>query len=440
MPSDVRGQGTSVLTLCKKLGLSRDDLNGLWRAFRTMDKDRGGSIDIDEFIVMARLDQSETFGKIAFRVMDKDLSGQLDFDEFLCAVWNIASADHTNLALFAHRLFDFDDSGSLDSDEITFVANLFWDFRPPPHVLSALNHFDKDHSGEVTHREFVAAVKNAESILQPVFEVGHFLQVYTLGKQRWLTLTDQRTKQFGVKTMWEVLGNNFRQEQTSKCAALHVATKFYDRAPQVMQKKLKHSEEVFNHMKQEGIKQMTDHHEGMSRSLKGNNRSKAETGQTSSSHGSHSHGGQTSSSHGSHGSHQHQSGRDGHSHGSHDVLDSFTKDAMRAHNEGTLGVGKTTVVDTHGRFGRVHADFGTAELGHHETHHNSHVDLTHKDKATPERHAQGGWVNRTSAAVAIKEVMAGTSHVYDHSHGDSHEAHEDHHHTKKKGGHGHGHH
>lgn len=460
-PSSVRGQGASVLTLCKKLGLTQEDLDCLWRAFNTMDKNKGGSIDIDEFIVMTRLDHSETFAKVAFRIMDKDLSGQLDFDEFVCAVWNIASADHTNLALFAHRLFDFDDSGSLDSDEITFVANLFWDFRPPPHVLTAMGHWDHDHSGEVTQREFVVAIKNAEMILQPVFEVGHFLQVSTLGKPRWLTLTDQRSKQFGIKTIWEILGNSFRQEQTSKCAALHVATKYFGRAPDVMQKKLRHSEEVYNHMKQEGIKQMTDHHEGESRNLKGNNRSKADAGgQTSSSHGSHGHGhsssrdghghggSQTSSSHGSHGhghdhgGHQTSSshGSHSHSHSSHDLLDSFTKDAVRAHNEGTLGVGKTAVTNTHGTFGRVHSDFGAAEVGHHHKldadHLNTRVDLSHKEKASPDSHVQHAWTNRTSSAVAIKEALAGTAHVYDQSPVDHH----DDRHAKKSKGHSHGHH
>ena len=57
-----------MLELAIGLGFTRDDLNLMWRAFKRFDMDQGGTISIDEFIVVGRLEQAETYGRLVFRL------------------------------------------------------------------------------------------------------------------------------------------------------------------------------------------------------------------------------------------------------------------------------------------------------------------------------------------------------------------------------------
>ena len=65
---DLRGQGSDLLELAIGLGLTRTDLDKLWAAFQRFDMDQGGTISIDEFIVVGRLEQAETYGRLVFRL------------------------------------------------------------------------------------------------------------------------------------------------------------------------------------------------------------------------------------------------------------------------------------------------------------------------------------------------------------------------------------
>lgn len=138
----MKGQGEHALVCAHKLGLSRTDVDKMWGAFKRFDLQNDGTVSINEFIVIGRLEQAEIFGKMAFRLWDNDCSGLLDFTEFMCSVWALASADHGNLAAFTHSLFDFDGSGDLDAEELAFIGNLIWQFRPSPGAQTAIAHLD----------------------------------------------------------------------------------------------------------------------------------------------------------------------------------------------------------------------------------------------------------------------------------------------------------
>ena len=57
-----------MLELAIGLGLTREELNLMWRAFKRFDMNQGGTISIDEFIVVGRLEQAETYGRLVFRL------------------------------------------------------------------------------------------------------------------------------------------------------------------------------------------------------------------------------------------------------------------------------------------------------------------------------------------------------------------------------------
>ena len=223
VPGKTKGQGEHALVIALKLGLSRIDVDRMWGAFKRFDLQNDGTVSISEFIVVERLEQAEIFGKMAFRLWDDDCSGLLDFTEFMCAVWALASADHGNLAAFTHSLFDFDGSGDLDAEELAFIGNLIWQFRPSPGAQTAIAHLDKDHDGSVTRSEFIERVKHSGVILQPAFEVLHFLQSFTLGIPRWESLSQTRRKQHGTNTIFEILHVDRLEEKRMKAASLNVA-------------------------------------------------------------------------------------------------------------------------------------------------------------------------------------------------------------------------
>ena len=203
-PSDTRGQGPELLVLAHGLGLTQRDVNVIWQRFKAFDLDSGGTISINEFIVVGVLEQAEIYGKLIFRLWDSDASGGLDFTEFLCAVWSIASADRHQLAVFVHQLFDFDDDKVLDAAELAFVGNVLWGFRPSPQVSKAIARLDENSDGAVSQEEFVDKVRSVATIMQPAFTFKLFLQEKTLGPARWEQLTEKRSKLFGTKSLYEI--------------------------------------------------------------------------------------------------------------------------------------------------------------------------------------------------------------------------------------------
>ena len=203
-PSGIRGQGPELLVLAHGLGLTQRDVNMIWQTFNAFDLDSGGTISINEFIVVGVLEQAEIYGKLIFRLWDSNASGGLDFTEFLCAVWSIASADPQQLAVFVHQLFDFDDDKVLDAAELAFVGNVLWGFRPSPQVSKAIARLDKNSDGAVSREEFVDKVRSVATIMQPAFTFKLFLQEKTLGPARWEQLTEKRSKLFGTKSMFDI--------------------------------------------------------------------------------------------------------------------------------------------------------------------------------------------------------------------------------------------
>lgn len=393
------GQGQNVLQLAQRLGLSRADVNVVWKAFKKFDMDGGGTVDIEEFIVVGRLEHSEIVGKMLFRLMDKNYSNTLDFEEFLCAVWNVCSCDHDNLGVLTFELFDLDGGGSIDGEELMFIGNLYFGFRPPKNVVLALKHMDSDSSGAVDVKEFLRHMKNAEVILQPAFDVQYFLRQCTMGQAAWDAVTRFRNKSFPRQTIFSILNKSKSDQHGMKCAALDVVTREVQRAskeshvsvPGAAARKLDRAHKFIANVKAGG----GSHNNSNSGSGSSSSNNNSHTDNHSASNGGHDTSHSNSNSNSSHG---HDHGHDGHSHGGQSTLHDLQNEARRLQNEGSqMGAG-----------GRV-----KGVTGQHVNERDvlDHVNLGSPDKLKPLHEIHHHPLNRTVAVGAIYEAVTGTSHA-----------------------------
>ena len=178
----------------KAMGLEEADVDKFYKLYRKMDKDNGGSIDIQEFYRHFNLSRSP-FADRVFQVMDGDGSKELDFVEFAISLWNFCSLNRGGLMLFAFTLYDADDSGELEMDELHKLLGDVYGInglKENPRVLSLVNQIDKSGDGSVQIHEFIYACKRYQLILKPAFSVQASLQNQTFGKRYWQEITKKR--------------------------------------------------------------------------------------------------------------------------------------------------------------------------------------------------------------------------------------------------------
>jgi serine/threonine-protein phosphatase 2B regulatory subunit len=107
------------------LQMNKAELNHLFFAFKSIDRDQGGSIDISE--LLQHLDIEETsFSKRTFSVFDSNRSGSIDLREFILSLWNYCTLTQATLDIFAFDLYDTDESGELSFQEVeNMVCDLY---------------------------------------------------------------------------------------------------------------------------------------------------------------------------------------------------------------------------------------------------------------------------------------------------------------------------
>ena len=203
--SSIPGQGPEVLEVAKTLKLSTSHLNQIYAQFRELDSDNSGVVDVSEFIIHNHI-TSEIFGELVFSLFDANKSGKLDFEEYLTAVWNYCSLSKDGLAKFAFDIFDVNNSGTLSTEEINEIVAIIWGYENDRvgKVLKSLNNDKK--SNELHAADFIDMSKHFPVLLFPVFEVQEKLCKKGLGRSTWTKLSEKRSREFGDKSVFEILG------------------------------------------------------------------------------------------------------------------------------------------------------------------------------------------------------------------------------------------
>ena len=197
-PNDkIKGQSAAVLKICQELGLTKSDVNALWRYFDKADITRNGSLNVAELCLQHEI-QNESFGKLLFGLFDYDKSGALTFEEFCLCIWNAMTLDDSLLPAFAFRIYDKDNSGTLNKGEVMKMLTTVCGNNEQS-ILNAEKYFkenDKDHDGKISSAEFCHMTKNVQLILFPAFQLRNRFRSNVLGERVWHEKTNIRNQKY----------------------------------------------------------------------------------------------------------------------------------------------------------------------------------------------------------------------------------------------------
>jgi Ca2+-binding EF-hand superfamily protein len=183
------------------LGLTEDELWGLYCAFVDCNRDESGMVKEDELFSFLDMDGGP-FSQRTFK-MFQDVGEGISFKNFVVAAWSICTRDKNSLAHFAFQLYDIQGRGELGlADVRLLLAELFgpsFEEKPAPkEIMDKL--VRRDHTGKaleahVDVKAFSQIVLIRPLLLFPAFELQNKLQEKTLGTSRWETVTTRRDEQ-----------------------------------------------------------------------------------------------------------------------------------------------------------------------------------------------------------------------------------------------------
>lgn len=172
------------------LQLKDKHIKRLYKVFKKYDKDRSGTIDIDEFFKCIH-EKHTTFGDAIFDLIDCDDSGVLDFSEFVTACGTYCMFGPEEVLKFAFFVFDKDKNGFIEKAELDELTELLHQEGVTSNVKEALKKFDFNGDGKIDFKEFQQLNKQFPMIMYPAFRLQKNMMFYTLGQKFW---TDQRGK------------------------------------------------------------------------------------------------------------------------------------------------------------------------------------------------------------------------------------------------------
>lgn len=160
--------------------LEKKHVRKFWRAFRKYDKDKSGTIDLEEFYDMVG-EKPSIFGDNIFELIDVDGSSGLEFSEFVAAVMTYCMFGKVDILKFCFYIFDKDRNGFIEEDELQDLVSILHSDGTNSNVTDALAEFDTNKDGRVTFSELKHLNATYPQILFPAFRMQHGLQHVTLG-------------------------------------------------------------------------------------------------------------------------------------------------------------------------------------------------------------------------------------------------------------------
>ena len=93
---------------------------------------------------------------------------------------------------------------TLDLDEVKYLINFIWSFKPSKRCLKALRKLELNKDGIITRNEFILLNQHHRELLLPVRQMKVQLQRRTVYKRFWRELTVTRVENFAEQSLFEV--------------------------------------------------------------------------------------------------------------------------------------------------------------------------------------------------------------------------------------------
>lgn len=180
------------------LKMDAKDLGKMWQKFSKYDKDKSGTIDIDEFFKMVG-EKRSLFAESIFELIDLDSNETLDFGEFVQTCGTFCMFGRPDIRKFCYYIFDKDKNGYIEQDELTALIDLLHENDLSVNNKQALMKFDTNGDGKIDFQEFTDMDIAFPKLLYPAYRLQESMMEKTLGEKWWKlrqeTLMDGRNKE-----------------------------------------------------------------------------------------------------------------------------------------------------------------------------------------------------------------------------------------------------
>ena len=166
------------------LKMSAKDLGVMWEKFSKYDKDKSGTIDIDEFYKLIG-EKRSLFADSIFELIDLDQNNSLDFGEFIQTCGTFCMFGRPDIRKFCYYIFDKDKNGYIEQDELTALIDLLHENDLEINCKSALGKFDTNGDGKIDFGEFTVMDISYPMLLYPAYRLQESMMNKTLGAAWW---------------------------------------------------------------------------------------------------------------------------------------------------------------------------------------------------------------------------------------------------------------
>lgn len=216
---NIPGQGKKDLDKMMMVGFTQNEINKLYGCFCSIDVTDDNQLEYAEVLVYMKLDDNPITKEI-FSECDLGKTGTITFAEFVLSLWLFCSRQRDGLVEFAFEVFDSDDSGVLQDKEIYTMLGCVYGLssiggwasgsqgktnKQDEHIKTLMKQMDKSRDGEISKKEFIAAVRKFPKLLSPVFDVySQFCDAFG-GESFWESHRHERTAKLKDRRVSSVL-------------------------------------------------------------------------------------------------------------------------------------------------------------------------------------------------------------------------------------------
>jgi len=131
-------------------------------------------VDLNEFCRLLRVERSP-FVERLFSMFDTDRGGLVDLKEFIVGLANVSGDVRDDKVRFAFELFDLDGSGFIEAHELRKIVkstNLASEKQLDRKVRWLLSQVDSNNDGQISFTEFQTLAKKFPNLLFPAFALA----------------------------------------------------------------------------------------------------------------------------------------------------------------------------------------------------------------------------------------------------------------------------